>query len=320
MTSSWATRRGEITVLDCTIRDGGLVNGHHFSDDFVRAVYKTCLGAGIDTMECGYLNSPKFFSPDKYGVWMYCREEDLRRIVGENKTPLKLSVMIDCGGKSDWENDLLPKSQSVIDICRIAFYANQTDEATAMINHATRLGYEVWANLMAASLLDEVTLDNALVQLAKTPASVIVVVDSFGAMLPRQVACLVEKYRRLGGEKEVGIHTHNNQQLAFANSIAAIESGANRIDASLAGLGRGAGNCPMELLLGYLGAEPSRMRPVFETLEHHLHPLSLQEDWGPFPEYMITGQCNAHPNDAMAWRDDLTTRDHYTQFFDRMHK
>ena len=79
-------------------------------------------------------------------------------------------------------------------------------------------------------------------------------VDSFGSLYGEQIARLVKKYlgRLEGTGKEVGIHAHNNQQLAFANTIEAIILGSDRADATMDGLGRGAGNCPMELLLGFL--------------------------------------------------------------------
>ena len=93
----------------------------------------------------------------------------------------------------------------------------------------------------------------------QTPANVLVVVDSFGSMYSEQIELLVKKYLEFGRQtgKDVGMHAHNNQQLAFANTIEAIIHGANRVDASMAGLGRGAGNCPMELLDRLPAATPS---------------------------------------------------------------
>ena len=73
----WITFRPELKVLDCTVRDGGLVNAHQFSDDFVRAVYRACVEAGIDYMEIGYKNSPKIFPKEKFGPWRHCDETDL---------------------------------------------------------------------------------------------------------------------------------------------------------------------------------------------------------------------------------------------------
>ncbi len=87
------------------------------------------------------------------------------------------------------------------------------------------------------------------------------------------------------------------------------------VDASIGGLGRGAGNCPMELLLGFLKNPKHDIRPVFECLEKHYHILKNQIEWGPFPEFMITGQANKHPRAAIAAREGIQ-RGNYTEFYD----
>ncbi|MFW6259064.1 MAG: nucleoid-structuring protein H-NS, partial [Halochromatium sp.] len=106
----WITYRPELKVLDCTVRDGGLVNGHRFDDAFVGACYRACLAAGVDYMEIGYKNSPRIFPRATFGPWRHCDESDLRRVVGDHDpaaTGLKLAAMADAG-KSDWETQLVP--------------------------------------------------------------------------------------------------------------------------------------------------------------------------------------------------------------------
>ncbi len=319
MPAPWITYRPELKVLDCTIRDGGLVNSHQFDESFVRGVYETCVNAGIDYMEIGYRNAKRFFAPDKYGRWMFCEEDTIRRIVGDNPGPVKLSVMIDAG-KSDWKSDIPPKDKSVVDMVRVAFYAHQVSEAVEMIKHAVDCGYEVSANIMAISRNTETEIDQVLELLVQTPAHVLVVVDSFGSLYMEQVELLVKKYlnfaRPVG--KEVGIHAHNNQQLAFANTIEAIIHGANRVDASLGGLGRGAGNCPTELLIGFLRNPKFRIRHIYEFLEKHIEPLRQQWEWGPYVQYNITGQLNLHPRAAIEARSSLEKKNSYVEFYDKV--
>lgn len=319
MGAPWITYRPEIKVLDCTIRDGGLMNEHLFDDEFVRAVYRTCIEAGVDYMEVGYKHSDRIFSRDRFGDWKFCREDDVRRVLGEKPDDILLSAMIDAE-KSDWKTDVLPRSKSIFSVMRVAFYAHQLDEAVDMIQDAYQKGYEVWANLMAASAVTETEIDRAMERLARTPVHVLVVVDSYGSMYTETVEYLVKKYLRFGREtgKEVGIHAHNNQQLAFANSIEAIIHGANCVDASIGGLGRGAGNCPMELILGFLRNPKHDLRPIYETLGTYIEPLRRKIDWGPSPEYNITGQMNMHPRDAMEVRENLEEREHHREFYDRM--
>jgi 4-hydroxy 2-oxovalerate aldolase len=297
VTAPWITYRPELKVLDCTIRDGGLVSDHFFDDGFVKGVYDACVHSGIDYMEIGYKNSKQLFPPGKFGPWRHCDEEDVRRIVGENPTPLKLTVMCDAG-KSDWQTDVLPKAESVI-------------------QDAAEKGYEVSANFMAVSRNTETEIDQVLELVAESPTSVIVVVDSFGALYTEQIELLVKKYLQFGrAGKQVGIHAHNNQQLAFANTIEAIIHGANRADASMGGLGRGAGNCPMELLIGFLRNPKFKIRPIYQVLQEHLEPLRRSIEWGPYVQYNITGQLNQHPRSAIEARAG-DAPGNYVDFYDK---
>jgi len=317
----WITFRPELKVLDCTVRDGGLVNAHQFDDAFVQAIYRACVDAGIDYMEIGYRNSQRIFPKDKFGPWRHCDEADLRRVVGAHDpetTGLKLAVMIDAG-KSDWEQDLLPAAESVISMTRVAFYAHQVSEAVDMIQHAHELGYETTANLMAVSGITEAEIDTVLEAIAPTPASTMVIVDSFGYLYREQVDRLYRKYSGAlaGTGKEIGIHAHNNLQLAFANTIEAIILGCNRVDATIDGFGRGAGNCPTELLLGFLRNPKFDLRPIIEVVQNQMLPLREQLDWGPSIPYHITGQLNQHPRTAIEWREGPTPDD-FLGFYDKI--
>jgi 4-hydroxy 2-oxovalerate aldolase len=171
---------------------------------------------------------------------------------------------------------------------------------------------------MAVSTCSESEVDQALDELAKSPCSTVVVVDSFGSMYGEQIAGLVERYKSAleGTGKEIGIHAHNNQELAFANTIEAIIHGANRVDATMGGLGRGAGNCRMELLLGFLLNRKYSIRPVWKLIQDHIVALNRAIEWGPLPPYIIAGQLNQHPRAAIAW---LATaqRDACMDFYDR---
>jgi 4-hydroxy 2-oxovalerate aldolase len=318
MSAPWITYRPELKVLDCTIRDGGLVNEHLFDDAVVSAVYRTCVEAGIDYMEIGYKGSGKLFARNRFGDWKFCAEDDMRRIVGDNDTPLKLAAMADAE-KTDYHEDILPKSESVLDVIRVATYVHQIPIAVDMIKDAADKGYEVTCNLMAISVVQDAEIDQALEVLRDTPASTVVVVDSFGSLYGEQIARLVDRYRAAleGTGKEVGIHAHNNQQLAFANTIESIVHGANRIDATMAGMGRGAGNCPMELLLGFLRNPAYHVRPILQLLQDHFVGLREKLEWGALVPYNITGQLNQHPRSAieMLGGDD---RHNYVELYDKL--
>ncbi len=314
----WLGYRPEIRVLDCTIRDGGLMNDHMFESEVIKAIYDACLAGGIDYLELGYKASKKIFARDKFGDWKFCDEDDIRRIVGDNETPLKLSVMADAE-KTDYRTDILPRSESVLDVIRIATYIHQIPTAVDMIRDAYDKGYETSCNLMAVSTVQEWELDQALDALAKTEVDVVYLVDSFGALYSEQVQYLTRKYLSYmkAAGKEVGIHTHNNQQLAYANTIEAIIQGANRLDGSLAGLGRGAGNCQTELLIGFLHNPKFKIRPLLDCIQQHIEPLRQDLKWGYDLPYMITGQMNQHPRPAIAFNEQDGPKD-IVAFYDSM--
>ena len=303
-TSRWLSFRPEIKVLDCTIRDGGLMNNHHFDDALVKAVYNTCVAAGIDYMEIGYKTSRKGIKQGEHGDWKYCTEDSMRRIVGDNKTGLKLSVMADAE-RSDYHEDIPPKKESVVDMIRVAAYITQIPTALEMVKDAHDKGYETCVNIMAASTIPDREIEEGLEMLVKSEAKAIYVVDSFGALYSEQVHYLVKKYLHYckAAGKEVGVHMHNNLQLGYANTIEGIIEGANFLDATMAGLGRGAGNCPMELLLGFLRNPKYDLRPVLDCVQNHVEPMRAKLLWGYDLPYLLTGMLNQHPRTAIKFKE-----------------
>jgi 4-hydroxy 2-oxovalerate aldolase len=300
----WLTYRPEIKVLDCTIRDGGLMNDHHFDDTVVKAVYRACVDGGVDYMEIGYKASKKIFSKSKSGPWKFCDEDDIRRIIGDKAPGLKLTVMADAE-RTDYHEDILPREKSVLDMVRVATYIHQIPCAIDMVKDAHDKGYETSVNLMAVSTVPEAELDGALEALAASEVETFFIVDSFGSLYSEQVEALTKKYLQYAkpAGKEVGIHCHNNQQLAYANTIEAIIQGANRLDASMAGLGRGAGNCQMELILSFLHNPKFRLRPILECIQNHIEPMREKLMWGFSIPYLLTGHLNQHPRSAMEFME-----------------
>lgn len=317
---TWVTYRPEIRIMDCTIRDGGLINDHQFEDGFVKAVYQTCVAAGIDAMEFGYKADKKIFAPSQHGKWKYCDEDELRAIVDDNPTDLQIAVMADAE-RTDYHTDILPKSESVIDIVRVATYVHQIPTALDMVKDAHDKGYRVTVNLMAVSTVQERELGEALELICNSPICAVFIVDSFGAYYSEQIRALTLEFLKVteGKSIEVGIHAHNNQMLAYANTLEALIVGANRLDATINGMGRGAGNCPLELLMGFLKNPKFQLRPVLECIRDHFVPLEKEGDmeWGYRIPYMITGQMNQHPRAAIKMRSG-ENRDDYVAFYDQM--
>ena len=169
--------RQDIRVVDATIRDGGLCNDFRFDDKFIKALYNANVKAGVDYMEFGYKASKEIFNEEDFGKWKFCNDADIRKIVGDNKTPLKIAVMADVG-RTDFKKDIIARKDSPIDLIRIATYINAIPAAVEMIEDAAKKGYETTINIMAVSKARTEDITAAIETLGKTPVNAFYIVDS----------------------------------------------------------------------------------------------------------------------------------------------
>ncbi len=307
--------RPDVRVVDATIRDGGLVNDFRFTDEFVKNLYRANIKAGVDYMEFGYKASKDIFPEEDFGPWKFCREEDIRRIVGDNDSDMKIAVMADVG-RTDYKRDIIDRSESVIDLIRIATYINTIPAAIEMVEYCHSLGYETTVNIMAISSNNDSDIDEALELIGQSHVDGIYIVDSYGAIYPEQMRKLADKYLAAAQkyDKFIGIHAHNNQQLAFANTIEALSRGVSFLDVTVSGMGRGAGNCASEMLLGFLKNPKYSIFPILDILEQEIVPLKKQGViWGYDIPYLLTGQLNQHPRTAIAATKERRTD--YRKFY-----
>ena len=284
-----------LKILDCTIRDGGICNDWDFSHGFVKRVHQALIDANIDYMEVGYQTSRGLFSNTDVGPWRFCADSDLQESL--YTSPMKLATMVDIGRINT--QDIPPAKDSLIDVIRIATYAHQLDDALIILDRALEQGYETFMNVMAVSTLTPKEIDAFLTRLSRSGTHNVAIVDSFGSLFPHHIRHLVQQYRsQLGDNIKIGVHCHNNQQQAFANSIAAIDEQVDFVDATLHGMGRGAGNCPLELLLMYLNNEKYDVRPILPLLEPFAR-LKEELRWGYQLPYAVTGHYNLHPRSGI---------------------
>ena len=311
--------RQDIRVVDATIRDGGLCNNFRFDDKFIKDLYQANVKAGVDYMEFGYKASKEIFNEDDFGKWKFCNDSDIRKIVGDNKTGLKIAVMADVG-RTDFQKDIIPKKDSPIDLIRIATYINTIPAAVEMIEDCAKKGYETTINIMAVSKANTDDIKTALDILGQSPVNAFYIVDSYGALYPEQSRKLANLYCEYADKygKSVGIHAHNNQQLAFANTIEAMTQGVSYLDATVDGMGRGAGNCALELLLGFLKNPKYKVAPILKIIEEHTEKLKAEGvKWGYDIPYMLTGQLYTHPRPAISYvKED---RKDYSKFANELY-
>jgi len=311
--------RESIRVIDATLRDGGIVNDFFFTDEFVKELYKTNIEAGVDYMEVGYKASKKLFDKSKFGKWKFCDDEDIIKVIGDNaEKKVKLAVMADVG-RCDFKEDIRPRSESPVDLIRVACYVHQIPGALEIIEDAKKKGYEVSCNIMAISTAQEGDIKVALDMIGQSPVDCIYIVDSYGSIFPEQMQRICALYKEYADKynKQLGIHAHNNQQLAFANTIEACGDGVDWLDATYNGMGRGAGNCFMENLLAFLKNPKYKVYETLKFIEKYM--LQLKKDgvvWGYDVPYLVTGYLNQHPRAAMAFSKDKRTD--YSKFFDEV--
>ncbi|WP_047153094.1 aldolase catalytic domain-containing protein [Aneurinibacillus tyrosinisolvens] len=301
-------------ILDCTIRDGGLVNNWDFSVDFVRDLYDGLNAAGVEYMELGYKNSPKLLNATEPNPWRFLDDRFLKEIFPQKKFT-KMSALCDIGRVD--ENDILPREESVLDMIRVACYIRDVDKGLELVQRFHDMGYETSLNIMALSHVHEQELFEAFEEIGRSPVDVVYVVDSYGSLDPKNTEHLVKKFQTHLPNKQLGVHMHNNMQLAFANTLIGVENGVTFLDSSVYGMGRAAGNCNTELLVSYLKNPRYELKPVLGIIENHMLAMREKWEWGYIIPYMISGVLNEHPRVAMARRDSID-RDKFTEFYDTL--
>jgi len=301
-------------IIDCTIRDGGLVNNWDFSVEFVQDLYNSLSDAGVEYMEIGYKNSAKLLNATEPNHWRFLDDQFLKKIIPEKKYT-KLSALVDIGRVDP--NDILPREESLLDMIRVACYIREVDKGLELIQMFHELGYETSLNIMALSSVPEHQLIEAFDMVNSSPVDVVYIVDSFGSLDPDNIEHQVKKFQSLLPNKQLGIHTHNNMQLAFANTLTAIRNGVTFMDSSVYGMGRAAGNCHTELLVSYVQKTSYELKPILGFIEKHMLEMRENWEWGYIIPYMISGVLNEHPRVAMAYRNS-PERDQFVNFYDKV--
>ncbi len=248
-------------ILDCTIRDGGHLNGWNFTDECVRETFEAAKACGVDFFEIGYRNH-------EGGKFAQCKDEDLRRVIPD-KGSVKLGVMVNSREFS--EEDFYISDYA--DVVRIACHPHEIAQGVGYCKSLQDKGYETLLHLMdVAHISDEQfsALKNYDCE------NIIYFADSYGALLPDDIRVCFEILQKQGFDK-IGFHAHNNKQLAFINTLTAIDCGACSVDVTVYGMGRSAGNTPAELLLSQLGKESE---PYFELIEKYYLDIYRETPWG----------------------------------------
>lgn len=286
-------------ILDCTLRDGGYYTNWDFSSDTVNAYIQAMNVLPIDYIEIGYRNKP---AKEYIGKFGYCPVSVIKRI-RQNCTK-KLALMLNEKNTLPEDlNNLLTPIKGLVDMIRIAIDPKNFDRAVILAKTVKSMDFEVGFNVMYMSKWqteypDLLTKLNVL----DSFADIFCMVDSFGGVTPEDVVNITNLVRK-HTKCPIGFHGHNNLQLGLINTITAMKLGVDYVDATILGMGRGAGNLNMELLLTYLNAHEG-LKVDFNVLGDVITAFSSlmeQYRWGTNLPYMLAGANRISQKEVMDW-------------------
>lgn len=288
----------QFEILDCTIRDGGYLNDWDFDHKFVRELYRNLSRTGIDIIEIGFRN----FQKENYGIW-YSTPEELIHELFHDCSGASIALLID-QGEADLDRIPLAK-ESLVNLYRVATHKNKVQEGIALCDELKARGYRTSLQLMGIVGYSQKDKDDLIKPLSRASADYIYFADSYGSLFPSQIKELIDWLKPTG--KKIGFHPHNNLQLAFANTLEAINCGIDIVDGTVYGMGRGAGNLPLEVLIIYLektlNHEKYNSIPVLDLIDRYFLKLHDEIRWGYNLPYMLSGLLEVHPNYAKALTD-----------------
>ena len=241
-----------VKILDCTLRDGGYYTNWDFEQNLVDRYLETMNSSPIEYIEVGYWGNKK----NTYlGEYYFLPETTLLKLK-ERLTDKKLAVMINAKEWEGIERGLtlnLKKFEQTIDLVRIAANLKKPEVSLELSKEISKSGIPVFINIMYSHiLLKDKGYYNLLAEMDDY-CDGFYIVDSYGSLFPHEVKNIIENLKDRFKGKIIGFHPHDNLELAFANSLKAIESNVDILDATMTGMGRGAGNLKTELILSYLG-------------------------------------------------------------------
>ena len=306
----------KISLLDCTLRDGGYINDWKFGETTITSIFQKLLVANIDIIEVGFLTNLSHES----GCSLYSDILELESIIPENKGTSQIAAMIALGEHEMDPNDLCNANDSNVDIIRLTFH-NYEDEIQRAIKFATCLmnkGYRVCMQPVGSTAYTDQELLNIIVRMNQLNPYAFYLVDTLGTLYKQDLLRFLYLIdNNLRPEICIGFHSHNNVQMSFANAQEIIEFPSDRnfiVDSSVYGMGRGAGNLCTEILAEFINKTvilKYDIDPLLEIIDESLMPIFAQNPWGYSAAYFLSAIKKCHPNYAtyLLSRQTLQVRD-----------
>lgn len=289
-----------ITLLDCTLRDGGYVNDWKFGKSNIDKIIQKIIQAGVDIIECGYLSVKDTGDID---TARYSTIDDVHRAYASNKSRhQKYAVMVNFG---EYPAEALPYADSESPIIRVAFHKKDLDAAFKYFDELKKKGYSFYVQPMGALNYNDEEYVHLIKLTNRVKPDAFYIVDSFGVMEMKDFRRLLFlSDNNLDLDILLGYHSHNNLQQAYSNSKYMVEQNLEHdviIDASVFGMGRGAGNLNIELFARYLNENYHKtynIEPILEVFDECLKPIFIRNFWGYSLPFYLSSIHNCHPDYA----------------------
>jgi 4-hydroxy 2-oxovalerate aldolase len=303
---------GKISLLDCTLRDGGYVNDWRFGREAIRGIGPRLADSGIEIFEVGFIKGTSY-DPDRA---VYPDVESITSSIDPKRPELSYVGMVDMSAPVPL-SALTPKREDSVDGLRVIFKKDKQLEAYTMCQALIGAGYEVYVQFVGTDQYSEEEWRKACKTFAGLAPYALSIVDSFGLMKRRQFLTYAKIADEvLPEEIALGYHAHNNLQQAFGNAEAFVELELSRdiiIDGSVFGMGRGAGNLNMEIFADFLNEyydKHYRVEPMLEIMDDYLQDIYKERFWGYSLPLYLSAKNGCHPNYAIyfAVKESLTEK------------
>lgn len=290
---------GDIKLLDCTLRDGGYVNDWEFGHDNLVSVFERLVSAGVDVIEVGFLDERRPFDMNRSIV---PDTDCFEKIYGglEHKQAMIVG-MIDYGTCSI--EHIRPCSESLLDGIRVIFKKHVRKEALEYCRQIQDLGYKVFVQLVSITSYNDEELDDLICMANALKPYAVSMVDTYGLLQKENLLhYFTELNEKLDSSIALGYHSHNNFQRAYANCTEMLSHQVERdllVDATIYGMGKSAGNCPIELLAMHLNDhfhKDYHISQILEALDANIMSIYRARPWGYTMFFYIAALNNCHPS------------------------
>ena len=290
---------GKRYLLDCTLRDGGYLNDWEFGHDNLISIFERLTDAGVDIVEVGFLDERR---PYDHNRSIFPDTKSIEDIWGKvQKRPPMVVGMIDYGTCS-LEN-IQPCGESFLDGIRVIFKKQKMHEAMEFCRHVKELGYKVFSQLVSITSYSDEDLSELIGLVNDVEPYAVSMVDTYGLLEPDALLHYYEILdREVKPSVQIGFHAHNNFQMAYANAQAFLQKPTSRdvlTDGTLFGMGKSAGNAPLELLARKMNRDyhaEYRIEPMLEAIEESIRPFQEKLSWGYNTFFYMCAANQCHPS------------------------